>query len=44
MNMRASDIVELEESVQGGFFRMKYPWEWEPVISGIRFSRIRKRS
>ena len=25
MNMRASDIVELEESVQGGFFRMKYP-------------------
>ena len=25
MNMRASEIVELEESVQGGFFRMKYP-------------------
>ena len=25
MNMRASDIVELEESVQGGFCRMKYP-------------------
>ncbi|MCQ2524236.1 MAG: cytidylate kinase-like family protein [Lachnospiraceae bacterium] len=25
LNMPASDIVELEESVQGGFFRMKYP-------------------
>ena len=25
MNMRASEIVELEESVQGGFFCMKYP-------------------